>query len=69
MVEDIIEQLDWQIDELIELCNRLRKENQALRAQTSELLFEQARLIEQTELARSRVEAMITRLKSMEQAS
>lgn len=69
MVEDIIEQLDWQIDELIGLCNRLRKENQALRAQTSELLSEQARLIEQTELARSRVEAMITRLKSMEQAS
>lgn len=69
MVEDIIEQLNWQIDELIELCNRLRKENQALRAQTSELLSEQARLIEQTELARSRVEAMITRLKSMEQAS
>jgi cell division protein ZapB len=69
MVEDTIEQLEWRVDELIKLCDHLKKENQALRAQTVELASEQARLIEQTKLARSRVEAMITRLKSMEQAS
>ncbi|MGR6033984.1 MAG: TIGR02449 family protein [Candidatus Nitrosoglobus sp.] len=69
MVENTIEQLEWRIDELIKLCDYLKEENRALHAQIVELASEQARLIEQTELARSRVEAMIIRLKSMEQAS
>lgn len=69
MVENMVKQLERRIEELIDLCNHLREENELLREQNTDLISERAKLIEQTELARSRVEGMITRLKSMEQAS
>jgi len=58
--------LERQLDELIGICQRLREENVALKAQQTNLLTERAQLIERSELARSRVEAMIARLKAME---
>ena len=47
-------------------ARQLSDENQALRDQQSSLVAERAGLIEKSELARSRVEAMIARLKAME---
>ncbi|MDH3716239.1 MAG: TIGR02449 family protein, partial [Gammaproteobacteria bacterium] len=44
----------------------LKAENDSLRAQQQVLTTERAKLIEKNELARTRVEAMITRLKAME---
>ena len=61
--------LESQVDELIGICQRLRDENQALKNQQHNLLAERAQLIERSELARSRVEAMIARLKAMESGS
>ena len=58
--------LERQLDELIESCRQLSDENQALRNQQANLMAERATLIEKSELARSRVEAMIARLKAME---
>lgn len=58
--------LESQVDELIQTCEQLTSENQALRDQQSTLVAERASLIEKSELARSRVEAMIARLKAME---
>ena len=58
--------LETQIDDLIHACDRLADENQALRDQQANLMAERATLIEKSELARSRVEAMIARLKAME---
>jgi len=58
--------LEQRVDELINAVTRLQTENQSLRAQQADLVTERARLIEKTELARSRVEAMIARLKAME---
>jgi cell division protein ZapB len=55
------------VDELIELCNVLTRENRALRAQQQNWTSERAKLIEKNELAKSRVESMITRLKALEQ--
>ena len=55
------------IDELIELCGVLTRENRALRAQQQNWTSERAKLIEKNELAKSRVESMITRLKALEQ--
>lgn len=55
------------IDELIELCGVLTKENRALRTQQQNWTSERAKLIEKNELAKSRVESMITRLKALEQ--
>lgn len=65
-MEARIEALTRQVDELIELCDRLRTENESLKHQQSSLSGERARLIEKNEQARVRVEAMISRLKAME---
>ena len=61
-----IDNLASQVDELIQVCERLKTENDSLRAQQQVLTTERAKLIEKNELARTRVEAMITRLKAME---
>lgn len=58
--------LEARIDELIRSSAELEKENRVLRDQHSALMAERAALIEKSELARSRVESMIARLKAME---
>lgn len=55
------------VDSLIQVCRKLREENSSLRVRQDSLVAERAELIEKTELARSRVEAMIARLRSMEE--
>lgn len=61
--------LEARIDELVRSVNDLSEENRALRDQQGNLMAERAALIEKSELARSRVEAMIARLKAMEISS
>ena len=58
--------LEEKIDRLIRICNKLEDENRALRDQQNSLIAERAALVEKSEMARSRVEAMITRLRAME---
>ena len=64
-----INSLESRVDELIRACEDLRGENRALRNQQDNLIAERASLIEKSELARSRVESMIARLKAMELGS
>ena len=59
--------LEGKIDELIKEYKRLQQETRLLQAEREAWKAERAKLIKQNELARSRVEAMIERLKSMEQ--
>ncbi|MEM7001926.1 MAG: TIGR02449 family protein [Pseudomonadota bacterium] len=61
-----ISNLEQQLDELLVLTQVLSKENKALRAQQKSWSSERAKLIEKNELAKHRVEAMITRLKALE---
>jgi cell division protein ZapB len=61
-----LHKLETRVEELIRACSYLKDENKSLRARQDNLVAERAALIEKTELARARVEAMITRLKSME---
>ncbi len=63
-----INKLEDQVNELLELCQRLGKENQELRAQLQTLTSERSNLIETKEKVRVQVESMITRLRSMEKA-
>jgi cell division protein ZapB len=62
-----LNQLEFRIEELIEVCNKLRGENVMLRKQQATLSQERSSLLEKNEHVKSRVEAMIGRLKSMEQ--
>jgi cell division protein ZapB len=59
--------LEQKVSEIIEICAVLSRENKALRAQQQNWTTERAKLIEKNELAKSRVESMITRLKALEQ--
>ena len=61
-----LNQLENQVDELLVLTQVLSKENRALRAQQKNWSTERAKLIEKNELAKNRVESMITRLKALE---
>lgn len=61
-----LQALEVRVEELIRACSYLKDENKSLRMRQDNLVAERAALIEKTELARTRVEAMITRLKSME---
>jgi len=58
--------LENQVEELISACALLKDENKTLRASQDKLSLERSKLIEKTELARARVEAMIGRLKTLE---
>lgn len=69
MDEKILINLERRTEELLQRLNALSHENRSLRESQAAMLNERARLIEKTELARSRVEAMISRLKAMEQDS
>ena len=62
----ILKGLEIRIDELIKTCEDLKKENQLLKLQRDSYSTERANLIDRNEQARTRVEAMITRLRSME---
>jgi cell division protein ZapB len=67
--ETDLNHLEQRIDELIDTVGLLKNENTTLRQQKDKLNSERSQLIEKTELARSRVEAMISRLKSLELGS
>ena len=58
--------LERRVNELIALTEQLSRENKALRTQQENWSVERAKLIEKNELAKSRVESMIGRLRSLE---
>lgn len=66
MSDDLLEALEAKMELLIQTCEELQRENRELRTKANDWQRERVRLIEKNELARGRVEAMITRLKSLE---
>lgn len=62
-----LDDLENKIESLIAYCEQLSRENKALRNQQGAWTTERANLIEKNELAKSKVESMIVRLKSLEQ--
>ncbi len=59
-------QLETQLDDLLARHQSLRDENQKLHSSTTALEEERSKLIEKNELATSKIEAMIDRLKNLE---
>lgn len=66
MKDNQLKALAQKIDQLIDLCHELNRENQALKAENAGWQQERQDLIDKNELARSKVEAMINRLRTME---
>ncbi len=69
MDNEDIKALEQRIDQLIAACQRLRQENQLLRSEHENLSQKHTRLVEKTQVARTRIEAMIGRLKSLERSA
>ena len=61
--------LEERVDELIRLCEQLIQENRSLQSRQDELLEERDSLIAQNEQSRARIEAMVARLKGLEQST
>lgn len=66
MADPQFKALTRKVDDLIQLCEQLNEENRVLKSETINWRHEREQLIEKTEMARSRVESMITRLKALE---
>ncbi len=68
-VEMEVRGLEQRIDELLVVLAQLREENRALRMRQETFSTERAGLLQKNELVRARVEAMIGRLRTMEQGA
>ena len=66
MADNELQVLEQKIDELIALCDQLNNENHLLKANNAGWQRERQELMDKNDLARTRVEAMINRLRAME---
>ena len=66
MANNDLEALEEKVDELIALSEVLVEENQVLKAKQQSWTTERAKLVEKNELAKTRVESMIARLKALD---
>jgi len=66
MSNDNLKKLERRVDDLVGVCKKLRKENQNMKAGQDRLNDDHAKLMEKTQVARARIEAMIGRLKALE---
>jgi cell division protein ZapB len=64
-----LERLEARVDELVRAYRQLREENEALRARQDTLAAEKTSLVEKAELACDRIEAMIARLRTLEETT
>lgn len=64
--EHDLRQLEKRVDQLIDTVSLLKNENSSLHQQQEKLVAERSQLLDKTETARTRIEAMISRLRSLE---
>ena len=62
MKNETLKKLENRVDDLIGTCRQLKKDHRAIHD-------EHAKLIEKTQVARTRIESMIGRLKALEHGS
>jgi cell division protein ZapB len=65
-IEQELVRLEGQVGKLLEIVERLMRENRSLRTQQESLTMERAGLLEKHDQVRHRVDAIVTRLKSLE---
>jgi cell division protein ZapB len=64
-----LKRLETRVDALVRVCDQLQEENKSLKQRQDVLTSERATLLQKNEQVRARVEAMIGRLKAMEQGA
>jgi len=68
-LDQLFKQLEQRVDEFVELCDEYKRHNKSLRTRELQLTEERANLMKKNDMARTKVESMITRLKALEQDS
>ena len=68
-IEHLFQHLESQLDELIELSDEHKRQNHSLKTREEDLIKERSVLMKKNDLARTKVESMISRLKALEQDS
>lgn len=61
-----LNKLETKVEDLVSIVNKLKDENDTLSSTHKSLAVERSKLVEKNEKTRTRVEAMISRLKAME---
>ena len=68
MSEDSFDNLSEKVDNLIDICAEMRRENQALKASENSWQSERKQLMDKKNVAKSKLESILVRLKSMDQS-
>ena len=68
-VLEIIEILEIRVDELIQKCDQLNIENQSLKENNQELSETQQSVLKKNNLAKSKAETILERLRSIENSA
>jgi cell division protein ZapB len=69
MDQQQLQLLESKVNEIVQLCEQLDKENRSLKANALRWRTEREQLIEKTDTARAKVESMIQRLRALEKES
>ena len=69
LVLEIIETLENRVDALIQKCNQLNTENQSLKENNQELTNSQQLVLEKNNLAKTKAETILERLRSIEDSA
>lgn len=68
MSEDRFQSLSEKVDELIDLCADMKRENQLLKAGEGSWHTERKRLMDKNKTAKTKLESILVRLKAMDQS-
>ena len=68
-VFEIIERLETRVDDLIQKCDQLNIENQSLKENNQELSETQQSILKKNNLAKSKAETILERLRSIEDSA
>ena len=68
-VLEVIEILETRVDDLIQKCDQLNIENQSLKENNQELSVIQQSFLEKNNLAKSKAETILERLRSIEDSA
>ena len=68
MSEERFDNLSGKIDDLIDLCEDMKRENQALKAHDNSWQSERKQLMDKNKQAKSKLESILVRLRAMDQS-
>ncbi|MCH7816861.1 MAG: TIGR02449 family protein [Proteobacteria bacterium] len=68
MSEDRFQDLNDKVDDLIDLCADMKRENQLLKASENSWRSERKQLMDKHKLGKSKLESILVRLKAMDQS-